>query len=146
MKINIIEIRENPLLKRNEIIGIIEHNGMSTPSKASVQAYLAKEKKIKPKHIEVKRIISGVGNTQSRILAYVWKEKEVPIIEEKKAKEKGAEVKEEGKKEESAEEPKKEEKKEEATEEGKKEEKKVEEKNKEEKTEKKAEEKKEGEK
>ncbi len=135
MKINIIEIRENPLLKRNEIIGIIEHNGMSTPSKASVQAYLAKEKKIKPKHIEVKRIISGVGNTQSRILAYVWKEKEVPIIEEKKAEEKVE------KKEESAEEPKKEEKKEEATEEGKKEEKKVEEK-----TEKKAEEKKEGEK
>jgi len=140
MKINIIEIRENPLLKRNEIIGIIEHNGMSTPSKASVQAYLAKEKKIKPKHIEVKRIISGVGNTQSRILAYVWKEKEVPIIEEKKAEEKVE------KKEESAEEPKKEEKKEEAAEEGKKEEKKVEEKNKEEKTEKKAEEKKEGEK
>ena len=138
MKINIIEIRENPLLKRNEIIGIIEHNGMSTPSKASVQAYLAKEKKIKPKHIEVKRIISGVGNTQSRILAYVWKEKEVPIIEEKKAEEKVE------KKEESAEEPKKEEKK--VTEEGKKEEKKVEEKNKEEKTEKKAEEKKEGEK
>jgi len=99
MKINIIEIRENPLLKRNEIIGIIEHKKESTPSKSSVQAYLAKEKKIKPKHIEIKRIISGVGNTQSRILAYVWKEKEVPIIEEKKKTEEKSEGKTEEKEE-----------------------------------------------
>lgn len=88
MKINIINAKENKLLKRKEIVGVIEHQGEATPSKAAVQQYLAKKKKLKPKHVEIKKIFSPSGSINSKLLAYIWKEKEVPILEEKKKKEK----------------------------------------------------------
>ncbi|MCD6478106.1 MAG: hypothetical protein J7K87_03820 [Candidatus Aenigmarchaeota archaeon] len=95
MKIKIVKKIENPLLKRKELIGVIEHNSSSTPSKASVQAYIAKELKVMPKHVEVKRIISSIGASRSDLLAYLWKEREVPVLSDKK-KEGKEKAKEEG--------------------------------------------------
>ena len=83
MKIEIKEIKENPLMKRKEIFGIIEHDGMPTPSKAAVQKYLAKEQKVPEKHVDVRKIFSAVGRVDAKLIAYVWKEKEVPVLEEK---------------------------------------------------------------
>lgn len=91
LKIKILSTRENPLLKRKEVIGIIEHKGESTPSKAAVQMYLAKTQKLRPRHVEVKKIFSPVGSLESRLLAYFWREKEVPVLEEKKPEPKAKE-------------------------------------------------------
>jgi len=103
MKIKILDTKENPLLKRKEIIGLIEHGGEATPSKAAVQAYLSKTEKFKPKHVEVKKIFSPVGGINSKFLVYLWKEKEVPILEEKKPEEKTEESKKDEPKEKSEE-------------------------------------------
>jgi len=114
VKVNILETRENPLLKRKELICSIEHEGDPTPSKAAVQAYIAKTEKIKPKNVEVKKIFSPKGGINSKVLVYFWKEKEVPVLEEKKAESKEA-PKSEGEKSKEApkeEEPRPEEKKE----------------------------------
>ena len=119
MKVNILETRENPLLKRKELICSIEHEGDPTPSKAAVQAYIAKTEKVKPKSIEIKKIFSPKGGINSKVLVYFWKEKEVPVLEEKKpetkeaSKSEGEEPKKEPKEEPVPEEADKEEKKEE---------------------------------
>ena len=134
MKVNILETRENPLLKRKELICSIEHEGDPTPSKAAVQAYIAKTEKVKPKSIEIKKIFSPKGGINSKVLVYFWREKEVPVLEEKKPETKEApkseeeKPKEEPKPEEKPkeEEPKKEPKEEPAPEEADKEEKKEE--------------------
>ncbi|HDI02812.1 MAG TPA: hypothetical protein ENF95_01610 [Candidatus Aenigmarchaeota archaeon] len=84
MKIKILEVKENPLMKRKELKGIIEHEGMPTPSKASVQMYLAKEQGVPPKHVDVRKIFSAEGREDARLIAYIWEEKEVPVLEEKK--------------------------------------------------------------
>ena len=90
MKVNILETRENPLLKRKELICSIEHEGDPTPSKAAVQAYIAKTEKVKPKSIEIKKIFSPKGGINSKVLVYFWREKEVPVLEEKKPETKEA--------------------------------------------------------
>jgi len=119
VKVNILETRENPLLKRKELICSIEHEGDPTPSKAAVQAYIAKTEKVKPKSIEIKKIFSPKGGINSKVLVYFWKEKEVPVLEEKKpetkeaSKSEGEEPKKEPKEEPVPEEADKEEKKEE---------------------------------
>ena len=92
MKVEIVESKENPLLKRKEIVGLISHEGEPTPSKASVQAYISKIENVDPKHVDVKKIFSPKsGILQSKILVYIWEEKEVPVLEEKKAVEKEGE-------------------------------------------------------
>ncbi len=83
MKISIQTERENPLLKRNELEGTIEHDGMSTPSKAAVQKYLAQERGIGEKHIEIKQIFSSQGREYAKLRAFIWNEKEVPVLAEK---------------------------------------------------------------
>jgi len=130
MKIQITDTKENPLLKRKEIRGIIEHDGMPTPSKASVQKFIAKENNVKENKIEIRKIFSAQGRDDAKLVAFIWTEKEVPILKEEKKEEspkeepkteepakkeesKAEAVKEEPKKEEPKKEDKKEEKKEE---------------------------------
>ncbi len=113
MKIKILEVKENPLMKRRELKGIIEHDGMPTPSRASVQMYLAKEQGVPPKHVDVRKIFSAEGREDARLIAYIWEEKEVPVLEEKKDQKEEAkegETKPEEKAEEEAKEEKQEEK------------------------------------
>ena len=113
MKIKIINIKENLLMKRKELQGIIEHDGMPTPSRASVQKYLAKEIKANEKHVDVRKIFSAVGKDDAKLIAFIWKDKEVPILEEKKPKAEKEEKKEENKAEEKKSEVSKEESKQE---------------------------------
>jgi len=111
MKIKIVDVKENPLMKREELTGIIEHDGIPTPSRASVQKYLAKEKGINEKYIDIRKIFSASGREEAKLVAFIWKNKEVPVLEEKKTeKTKEVAVEEEKTEEKKPEEKKKDEK------------------------------------
>ena len=119
MKVNIVDKKENQLLKRTEYIIELDYEGKSTPSRKELQSFLATELKASQELIEVSKIFSEIGLTKGKAWVKVWKEKPPEIRKkwkqaEKKAEEKPAEapkeeVKEEIPKEEVKEEPKKEE-------------------------------------
>jgi ribosomal protein S24E len=131
MKFDIIEEKENPLLKRKEILIRLDYEGSSTPSKAELQKLFADHFKANIENVEISKVLSEIGLTRGKVWIKIWKEKKVPIYSElkkekkeekppepKKEKQKPTEEKtEEEKPEEKKEEPKPEESKEEKVEE-----------------------------
>lgn len=115
MKFDIIEEKENPLLKRKEILIRLDYEGNSTPSKAELQKLFADHFKANIENVEISKVLSEIGLTKGKVWVKIWKEKKVPIYSELKKE----------KKEEKLPEPKKEKQKptEEKTEESKPEEK-----------------------
>lgn len=116
MKFQTIEEKENPMLKRKEIIMSLDYEGGSTPSKAEVQKLLSEQLNANIENVEISKILSEVGRTGGKAWIKVWQEKKVPIYSElkKKKEEKPRETpKEEVPKEQPKEEVKTEEKKEE---------------------------------
>ena len=123
MKIQIIDEKENPMLKRRELVVSIDYEGGSTISKADLQKNLSEELNANIENVEVSKILSEIGLTRGKAWIKVWKEKKVPIYSEIKKEKKPAkkkppekpkkEVKEEVKEEKPKEEAKPEEKKEE---------------------------------
>jgi len=92
MKVEIKNEKENPFLKRKELNIIIEHPDAATPTKASLQQYLAKELKKDIQQIEIKNIFSVYGEQKSTAKVFVWEEKKAPDyskIVKKKEGEKG---------------------------------------------------------
>jgi len=106
MKIEIQERKKNPLLKREEIIGVIEHDGNPTPSKAVVQKILASQEKVDPKYVEVEKILTGEGERIARVSARIWEEREFPVLLEEAMKKEKEEETGEGKSQEEKEETK----------------------------------------
>jgi ribosomal protein S24E len=118
MKFDIIEEKENPLLKRKEILIRLDYEGSSTPSKAELQKLFADHFKANIENVEISKVLSEIGLTRGKVWIKIWKEKKVPIYSElkkEKKKEKPPEPKKEKQKptEEKTEEEKSEEKKEE---------------------------------
>ncbi|NIM47359.1 MAG: hypothetical protein GTN40_04365 [Candidatus Aenigmarchaeota archaeon] len=97
MDIQVINEKENPLLKRREILASIDYHGGSTPSKADLQKNLADHFKVNMDNVEISKIISEVGMSKGKIWIKIWQEKKVPIYaeikKEKKKKEKPKEEK-----------------------------------------------------
>lgn len=94
MKIQVINEKENPLLKRKEIIVALDYDGKSTPSKAEIQKYLSEQLKANIENLEISKVLSEVGLSKGKAWIKIWKEKKVPIYSEIK-KEKTAETKKE---------------------------------------------------
>ncbi len=118
MKMETIEEKENPVLKRKSFIFKVDYGRGATISKADLQKKVATELKAELNHIEVKKIISETGKSIGRAWVHIWKEKEVPIYGVKKEDKKEEVKKEEPKPIEKAEKteeekPKEEERKEE---------------------------------
>jgi len=93
MKLSSKEERINPILKRKEMAAIIEHDGGATPSKASLQHFLAKETGAHVECVDIRHIFSFGGAPKSEIKVFIWEEKKVPDLskvvkkEEKKKEE-----------------------------------------------------------
>jgi len=113
MKFQVIEEKENPMLKRKEILMSLDYEGGSTPSKAELQKTLSEQLNANIENIEISKVLSEIGRTRGKAWVKIWQEKKVPIYSELKKEE----VKEEKKEKPKPEEPKQEEKKEEAPEE-----------------------------
>ena len=95
MKVNIVSEKQNPYLKRKEILLSIEHEAESTPPKAAVLELLAKQLSAEKEKIEIVDIISETGLPKSKSMIFIWEE--VPVKKIKKTAEKAEAPKEEQK-------------------------------------------------
>jgi ribosomal protein S24E len=89
MKIDVIVEKENPLLKRKEVIVNLEFNGKATVSKAELQKMLSEEFKVNMDSIEISKILSEIGMPKGKAWIKIWNEKKVPIYSEVKKEKKG---------------------------------------------------------
>jgi len=103
MKLDVIEKRDNPFLKRTDLLLSVNHKGQATPKRKDLEKDIANQFKSVPEKIEIVYIFSEKGLTKSKVKARVWKEK---IVEKKVKKPKEKKPKEEPKKEEKVEEKK----------------------------------------
>lgn len=94
MKIEIKIEKDNPFMKRKELIVEIDHAGEATPTKASIQKEVASIKNISPEHVDVRKIFSRKGIAKSEAKIFVWEEPKVKDLS-KEAEKKVAEEKEE---------------------------------------------------
>lgn len=115
MIIDILSERENPFLKRKELMLLINHSGQSTPKKIELEDKIAEKFKADKEKIEIIYIFSDAGIARSRVKARIWEEK---IIKKEKVEEKPKEEEKEEKPEKETKESEKKEKSEEIKEEG----------------------------
>ena len=92
MNIQVISEKENPLLKRREVLASIDYQGGPTPSKADLQKTLADNFKVNIDNLEISKIISEVGISKGKIWIKIWHEKKVPIYAEIKKEKKPKKV------------------------------------------------------
>ncbi|MEM7813907.1 MAG: hypothetical protein QW548_03350 [Candidatus Aenigmatarchaeota archaeon] len=92
MKVSIFSEKDNPFMKRKEVVALVEHGSEATPSRAAVQQILAREWGIKPEQVDVKGIFTRVGKQASRVKVHVWSEPKVPDLSKQPKEEKKAEV------------------------------------------------------
>ncbi|MEM5785279.1 MAG: hypothetical protein QXO19_03470 [Candidatus Aenigmatarchaeota archaeon] len=85
MQLKIDETKDNPLLKRKELIVKIYYEGSPTPSKNQIIESISKQVGADQEKIEVVKINGEVGMQVGKALVYVWEEK--PKKKEKKKKE-----------------------------------------------------------
>ena len=83
MKTTIKEQKENPFLKRKEMLIEIDHSSSATPSKAALQQLIAKEMKETAEKVDVRSIYSGHGLAKANAKIFVWKEKKVKDLSKK---------------------------------------------------------------
>ena len=83
MEMEVIEKKENPFLKRTELLLMVDHKGKPTPKKEDLEKSIADQFKSIPEKVEIIYIFSKAGLTKSEIKARVWEEK---IIEKKNQK------------------------------------------------------------
>lgn len=84
MKVQILTEKENPLLKRKEIILTIDYDGGATPSKAELQKMVAEQLKANIENVEIAKILSEIGIPRGKAWVRIWQEKKVPIYSEAK--------------------------------------------------------------
>ncbi len=76
MKFEAVDQKKNPLLKREEVMLTVNHEGKPTPSRTDLLEPLAKELKSNKDLILIDKIFSVKGSQASRIKAFVFDRKE----------------------------------------------------------------------
>jgi small subunit ribosomal protein S24e len=84
MKIDVLEKRENPILKRIDLLLSVNHDKQPTPKKEELAKGIAEMFKSVPEKVEIIYIFSEVGATKARVKAKVWEE--TPSKKKKKEK------------------------------------------------------------
>ncbi len=75
MKLEIKEKKENPLLSRIEVSGIVTFEG-ATPSNEQMAKSIASQLKVDTSVVKMKNIYTGFGEQKAKFLAFVYKSKE----------------------------------------------------------------------
>jgi len=87
MKLDIIERKENPLMKREEIWVGVEHLGAATPKRAELLEGTVKVLKAKKELVIIDKIFSERGKGGSKVKVLVYKnEKDIPKDKAEKMK------------------------------------------------------------
>jgi ribosomal protein S24E len=79
--------KRNPLMERNELHITLSHEGDATPSRAALQLFLSKHKKVEPERIEIKNIFSSFGKSFSSVSVFIWDKNVVPDLSKESQKE-----------------------------------------------------------
>ncbi len=87
MEIEIIEEKENPFLKRKEIIAKLKFDG-ATPSKAELQKKFAEKFSAEREQVEISKIMSDFGRPAGKVWIKIWNEKKVPVYKTKASEDK----------------------------------------------------------
>ncbi len=95
MKIKIEKEEKNPLLKRKDIVALIDHEGGPTPSKDDIRKKLSAEKGWDINKIEIKYVHSIYGSPFSKSIIKVWDKPQERLTPKEKSEEVNDEVKEE---------------------------------------------------
>ncbi|MBI2583649.1 MAG: hypothetical protein HYW25_03210 [Candidatus Aenigmarchaeota archaeon] len=85
--------KNNPHMKRKELMLLWEHIAGATPSRSGIQSLLSKEWSVEPEKVDIKSIFSLKGRPQSRVKVYVWEQPRIQNLSQ--AKESPAEEKKE---------------------------------------------------
>lgn len=99
MKLEIKERKRNPLMKREDVLITIDHEGKATPNRAQLMEDVAKLLKTRKENIVVNRIITAGGSTLSEAKVFSYSRKDdIPEWRHKKmearmSKKKGGEPK-----------------------------------------------------
>jgi len=91
MKIDVLEKKENKVLKRTDLLLLVDHAKLSTPKKDDLAKEIATMFNSVPEKIEIPYIFSEVGIAKAKVKVRIWEEKPP----EKKKKEKVEKPKEE---------------------------------------------------
>jgi len=84
MKANVIEEKQNPLLKRKDLIVSVDYEGKSTASRAELQKLLADQLNANIENLEISKILSETGQTRGKAWVKIWDEKKVEVYSQKK--------------------------------------------------------------
>lgn len=93
MRFKIVEEKDNPVLKRKEMIASIDYEQGSTPSKAEMQKIVAEQMKANIENVEISKILSENGMSIGMAWVKIWQEKKIPAYKTKKAETKPEESK-----------------------------------------------------
>ena len=92
MRFEILNEKQNPLMKRKELIVNLDYEGGATPSKQALSELLSKEINSTSEKIDISKIQSELGRSRGKAWIKVYEDK----VTEKKTKKK-AEQKQEAK-------------------------------------------------
>jgi len=104
INVKVLEEKENKVLKRKDLLLMLDHKGEATPSESKATEIIKDKFKADPKKTEIVYMFSEKGKPATKVKAFVWDKK----IVEKKEEKKEEKPKEESEKEEKTEKPEKE--------------------------------------
>ena len=88
MKFEILSEKENPLMKRREMIFSLDYEGKSTASKEELKKSIAEQFKVDLEKVDVSKILSEVGKSRGQAWIKIYEGK-VPVRKKKEKGEKG---------------------------------------------------------
>ncbi len=89
MEMEIIKDFDNRLMKRRELVVKIDYGGGATPSKAELQALIAKKFAVEPGRVEIEKIMSEKGYPAGRVWIKIWDEPKVEVLFKEEKSENG---------------------------------------------------------
>ena len=84
MEVSIISRKENPLLEREELIFLVNHESKGTPSREEIKNKLAAILNVDTERLFIKKIESEYGITRSKGNARIYKSLERALLVEPK--------------------------------------------------------------
>lgn len=72
MKFKVVEMKDNPIFKRKEIVLEIEHMGEATPTREMVKNFVSNELDLNAEHIFIISIRTETGRPVSRATVYAF--------------------------------------------------------------------------
>jgi len=87
INVKVLEEKENPVLKRKDLLLMLDHKGEATPKSDDVVKLVIDKFKGDPKKIEIVYMFSKKGAAKTKAKVLIWKDKVIEKPKEKKKSE-----------------------------------------------------------